>query len=123
MLFTQVHVMTDDPQLPQRQTNQTFACIASGVLVLLGGVVLAGWTFHVEVLKQIIPGALPMKPNMAAGFLLSGITLAIVSRKRASKPMRICAMAISASVGLCVSGTCSAATAGDRLNVKPACMT
>src|SRR2546423_5965875 len=51
-----------------------------------------------------------MKPNMAAGFLLSGITLAIVSRKRASKPMRICAMAISASVGLL-----SAMTLGEHI--------
>ena len=102
--------MTADPQLPQRQVNQTFACIASSVLVLLGGVALAGWIFHVEVLKQIIPGALPMKPNMAAGFLLCGITLAIVSRKMASKPMRICAMAISASVGVV-----SAMTLGEHI--------
>src|SRR5438309_676691 len=92
--------MTDDLQLPQRQVNRTFACIASGVLAVLGGAVLAGWIFHIEVLKQIIPGALPMKPNMAAGFLLCGITLAIVSRNRTSKPMTICAMAISAGVGV-----------------------
>src|SRR5436853_1717437 len=92
--------MTKEPQLPQRQVNRIFACIASGVLVALGGVTLAGWMFHIDVLKQIIPGALPMKPNMAAGFLLCGITLAIVSRNRTSKPMRICAMAISAGVGV-----------------------
>src|SRR3989440_1438528 len=102
--------MTDDPQLPQRQANRSFACSASGVLVWLGGAVLAGWIFHIEALKQIIPGALPMKPNMAAGFLLCGIALAIVSRKRASKAMRIWAMAISASLGVL-----SAMTLGEHI--------
>ncbi|PYL54078.1 MAG: hypothetical protein DMF29_07010, partial [Verrucomicrobia bacterium] len=102
--------MTDDPQLPQRQANRTFACIASGALAVLGGAVLAGWIFHIEVLKQIIPGALPMPPNMAAGFLLCGMALAIVSRKRASKAMRIFAMAISASVGVL-----SAMTLGEHI--------
>jgi PAS domain S-box-containing protein len=59
---------------------------------------LAGWVLHIEALKSIIPGADPMKPNMAAAILLCGAALSLLSRKTLTKPIRIGAAAIAATV-------------------------
>ena len=65
---------------------------------MLGAVALAGWVLHVEALKSIIPGAAPMKPNMAAAILLCGAALSLLSRKTLTKPIRICTAALAATV-------------------------
>ena len=98
------------PELSRRGFNRAVPRLASGILLLLGGIVITGWLFRIELLKCVIPGVEAMKPNMAAGFLLCGTTLAIVSRRTLSKSMRTCAMAISASVALF-----SALTVGEHL--------
>lgn len=90
--------MIRHPDSPRRQLDRTIPLIASGSLILLGVLVLTGWLVGIELLKRIIPGALAMKPNMGAGFLLCGITLAIVSRATLSRPMRIWAMSITLSL-------------------------
>ena len=90
--------MPDHPELPRRHLNRALPRIASSCVVLLGGAALVGWLFELELLKRVIPGATVMKPNMAAGFFLGGMALAIMSRKAPSKLMQICAMATSASV-------------------------
>ncbi|MEY2439869.1 MAG: hypothetical protein QOI34_1254 [Verrucomicrobiota bacterium] len=95
--------MTEAPELSSRQLNRIVPRITGGTLALLGGVALAGWLLHVESLKSIIPGAAAMKPNMAAGFLVCGTALALVSRMTSTKSIRIYAMAIAATVvGLAV---------------------
>src|SRR5438477_4536724 len=78
--------------------SPVFARLAGISTGLLGASVLLGWFLKNEMLKSIIPGAPPMKPNMAAGFLLCGAALAILSSKMLSKPVRICAMAMAATV-------------------------
>jgi signal transduction histidine kinase/CheY-like chemotaxis protein len=59
-----------------------------GILtVLLGLGVLAGWAFHIESLKTVLPGSANMKVNTALCFALSGASLLIgyLSRPRAWK--------------------------------------
>lgn len=51
-----------------------------GILtIVIGAAVLAGWWLNIEALKGIVPGAAPLKPNVGAGFLLSGGALTLLS--------------------------------------------
>jgi len=78
--------------------NQTFALVSSLSVALLGGVAFAGWLLHSELLKTIVPGASPIRPNMAAGMLLCGTALALLSRRKVATPIRICVTAMAATV-------------------------
>jgi PAS domain S-box-containing protein len=91
-------MMTESSELPRGQFHRAFALIPSVGVALLGALALAGWLLHVEALKSIIPGADPMKPNMAAAILLCGAALSLLSRKTLTKPVRICTAAIAATV-------------------------
>ena len=45
-------------------------------MILIGGLVLAGWAFDVAVLKSLIPGLTAMNPGgTALAFLLAGVSL------------------------------------------------
>jgi PAS domain S-box-containing protein len=71
------------------QRKQMVALMTTVCIALLGLVPLAGWLLHLEMLKRIIPGALPVKPNMAAGFLLCAIAFALLwSRTRTQAKSR-----------------------------------
>ncbi|MEY2557388.1 MAG: hypothetical protein QOE34_813, partial [Verrucomicrobiota bacterium] len=91
-------MITDSSELPGRQFHRAFALIPGVGVALLGALALAGWVLHVEALKSIIPGADPMKPNMAAAILLCGAALSLLSRKTLTRPIRICTAAIAATV-------------------------
>src|SRR5207253_6251901 len=58
------------PSTPEHR-SRLFACVGALSVGLLGVVSLIGWCLNVEALKSIVPGAAPMKPNMAAGFVRS----------------------------------------------------
>jgi PAS domain S-box-containing protein len=90
--------MKQSPELIYWRRHQTFAVIASISAALLGGAALAGWFLHNDALKSIIPGSSPLKPNIASGFLLCGAALALLSRPRVAKPIRICAATVAAGV-------------------------
>jgi len=45
--------------------------IASGVAMLVGGLVLVGWRFDIEALRRILPGFVAMNPASALAFILS----------------------------------------------------
>ncbi|MEY2552007.1 MAG: two-component system, sensor histidine kinase and response regulator [Verrucomicrobiota bacterium] len=91
-------VILESSELPGRQFHRAFALIPGVGVALLGALVLAGWVLHVEALKSIIPGAAPMKPNMATAILLCGGALSLLSRKTLTKLTRTCAAAIATTV-------------------------
>jgi len=66
------------------------------LVILLGFVVLVGWTFQIEILKAVLPGYVTMKANTALGFVLCGVSLLLgyLSRPRGWKK--------AVSVGLAV---------------------
>src|SRR6202011_2443509 len=90
-------MMTESSEF-RRQFHRAFALIPGVGVALLGALVLAGWVLHIEAFKSIIPGAAPMKPNMAAAIFLCGAALSLLSRKTLTKPIRICAAAIGTTV-------------------------
>src|ERR1700730_13006258 len=93
-----------------RQFHRAFALIPSAGVALLGVLALTGWVLHVEALKRIIPGADPIRPNVATGMFLCGAALSLLSRKTLTKPIRICTAAIAATVIIL-----SALTIGEHL--------
>jgi PAS domain S-box-containing protein len=74
------------------------AQIAGGSVVLLCAASLAGWLFDVDILKCVIPGSTPLKPNIALGFLLSGAALLLLGIKTPVTPVRVCAATVAAMV-------------------------
>jgi signal transduction histidine kinase/CheY-like chemotaxis protein len=76
------------------------AQIMGTLVVLLGLIVLGGWTFHLESLKTVLPGFVSMKANTALCFMLSGTSLLVgfLSRPRAWK--KICSTVLAVLVAL-----------------------
>ena len=68
------------------------------VALLLGGIALIGWWANVESLKSIVPGSTPLKSNIAAGFVLCGTALILLSSNRQSKLIRICGKGLAIAV-------------------------
>jgi PAS domain S-box-containing protein len=73
--------------------HSVIAPIAGMVAALMGGGALLGWWLSNEGLKSIVPGSSPMKPNIAAGMLLCGGVLVLLSLTRSAKPTRVGAAA------------------------------
>jgi signal transduction histidine kinase len=77
---------------PLRITGALCAVLA----ILLGSVVLLGWTIHLPVLIQIVSSLAPMQRNTALSFILSGVALlGIVAGK---PPLALVGSAITAAV-------------------------
>ena len=66
--------MTSFAPLRSRFSNLT-APITGGLSLLVGALVLVGWTADNPTLKSFIPGFVSMKPNAALGLALLGIAL------------------------------------------------
>src|ERR1700719_361762 len=75
-----------------------FAYIAAGLTCVLGLIVLVGWWTNVDFLRCLIPGSTPLKPNIAIGFLFSGIALGIMCGQKPGKPLRIFAGCLASIV-------------------------
>ena len=59
----------------QMSRFKTLPYLAGAVVIMLGGSSLAGWIFHVSILKTALPGLVSMKANTAVCLILSGISL------------------------------------------------
>ncbi|MBS4052413.1 MAG: PAS domain S-box protein [Methylomonas sp.] len=47
--------------------------------IALGFIVLCGWALDINMLKSVLPGLTTMKPNTAVGFMLTGISLSMLT--------------------------------------------
>ena len=71
---------------------------ASVAVVVIGCLVLAGWTLDVEWLKSVLPGYVSMKANTATGLVLSSMTLVLLSFEKVAKRTRFWTAAMAAVV-------------------------
>ena len=69
-----------DPGIARRLGQFVSAC--SGFAVVFGLWVLAGWMFHIQIVKSILPGQVAVKANTAACFILIGFALWILRREQ-----------------------------------------
>ena len=77
--------------------------MASFLAILVGCVVLVGWTLDVGVLERVLPGLVAMNPVSAVGFVLAGVSAWLLQEERAGRRARriarACALVV-AVVGL-----------------------
>jgi hypothetical protein len=82
---------------------QFFSQAASAFVILVGFIVLVGWMLDIVTLKSVFPDLVTMKANTALAFLLAGMSLWLLQRKRpetlACRTAQGCAL-IVALVGL-----------------------
>lgn len=73
-----MHTRHSNPHLAN-QFHAT-ARIFAFIVIAIGGVVMVGWFFNIEVLKSLLPGLATMKFNTALSFVLAGIGLLNLKR-------------------------------------------
>jgi signal transduction histidine kinase len=64
---------------------KTSPYLAGAFIILLGGSSLAGWLFHVSILKTALPGLVSMQANTAVCLILSGVSLLLHASPDLSK--------------------------------------
>lgn len=75
---------------------------AASSVVLLGTLVLVGWFGDVHFLKHIFPDEVSMKFTTALSFLLLGISLGVVKRKRDDRRDLIAVVAAMSTFAVCL---------------------
>src|ERR671933_1096524 len=61
---------------------KAFSRVSAVAAVLVGFMVLVGWTLGVDVLKRVLPGLVAMNPLSAVAFILSGGSLWLLAGGR-----------------------------------------
>ena len=89
---------------PRNLTGPSSVARAAGAAaILIGVLVLAGWTFDVAVLKSLIPGRTAMNPGGSAlAFLLAGVSLWVQASEVMTSRRR--AVGIACAVGVLLIG-------------------
>ena len=78
-----------------------FRSVAAFAAVLLGcAVLIGGWAFGNDALKDVLPGFSTMKPNTAAAIVLLGAALAMTDGGRASRAFGSTAAALALCIGM-----------------------
>lgn len=67
--------MTSERTTHSAQLGPLAGRLAGTLALVVGGMALVGWTFHIAVLKSIRPDWVSMKPNTALCFVLVGLAL------------------------------------------------
>ncbi len=76
---------------PQTVRRTSWSQSAGFIAAFVGALACIGWWWDIAILKSIIPGSSPLKPNIAVGMLLCGGVLGFLSVTRSARPARICA--------------------------------
>ena len=72
---------------------------AGAAVFVIGGLVLAGWTFDLAILKSLIPGLTAMNPGgTALAFLLAGVSLWVQASSGGSSRRRAFGIGCAAGV-------------------------
>ncbi len=79
-------------------TPRAVALLSGLAAIALGAGVLAGWALDIGMLKTVVPGLATMKVNTAAGTLLCGTALALLSRADPPGSLRAAGSAIALAV-------------------------
>ena len=74
--------------------------MASILAVLVGCVVLVGWTLDIGVLERVLPGLVAMNPVSAVAFVLAGVSAWLLQEERAGRGARRIARACALAVAL-----------------------
>jgi diguanylate cyclase (GGDEF)-like protein/PAS domain S-box-containing protein len=86
---------------PRRFNILRIYCEAAAIVVVtVGGLVLCGWAFHIELLKSILPGRAAINANMALLLALSGTSLWLLCPGDARTPVRYVARFLAMLVAL-----------------------
>jgi PAS domain S-box-containing protein len=88
----------DEQSIALQRRSRFFPQTAGVLASALGGLVLIGWWLNSETLRSIVPGSSPLKPNIAAGLLLCGAVLALLSREKIDKWLRCALGAVALAV-------------------------
>ena len=92
--------MNLDNEANNHQLSQfkSFSKIASITAIIIGLVVIIGWTFNIESFKSIFPNIVAMKANTALCIILIGISLFYLNQKQITNPKlriaQICAIIV-----------------------------
>ncbi len=80
--------------MKHRFSLTTLSTITGTLTALVGLLVLTGWQFDIDLLKNPLAGTVSMKANTAAAFLLAGLALIFLQRSGITKNLlaRICAL-------------------------------
>ena len=73
---------------------------ASGMVTLVGCLVLVGWMFDIPSLKSLLSNSVTMKANTAIAFLLSGMSLWLLQNKPTGRGSRLIGQALAVIVAL-----------------------
>jgi PAS domain S-box-containing protein len=79
--------------------GQRIARVASGVVILISGMVLLGWVLKLPPLKTLLLGGGTMRANAALGLLLAGMALSLLTCKRRNAAMTRLIQASSIATG------------------------
>ena len=97
-------------------TPSPLARIAGALTVLLGMLVVAGWSLDIPALKSVLRGAVEMKANTAVALVLAGAAL-FISGSRAAPPLQGLARAMALIVAALGLVTLSQYVFGWRLGI------
>jgi hypothetical protein len=86
------------PGLPARAG--AFSTLAGCVSVLVGSLVLVGWSLDIGVLKRILPNLVAMNPVTAVCFVLAGVSLYLLRTEVAARGARGLAAGLASAVCL-----------------------
>ena len=85
---------------PYARVARKLAASAALVVLATGVLVLFGWLLDIPSLKSVLPGLVAMKANTAAGFILAGMSLALLGRAARSVRIRRLSQACAGATAL-----------------------